>query len=297
MLPVFCTFVPKLKETMIATTDYDDKHVLFKKEFELKKGVPVRCNHLAFIYNTEGDAKFEINYSVYHARQNSMVLFFPLDIVTMKDCSHNYNPTIFFIPMPLISDHSAFMNTDFNFIEKLKQNQVMPLYGKESDIASKVYNMLDAAHEAFEYEQFEQAALSMVHFLSQLYIDHFKKYDNRSTGGCGYESRKKTLFRKFVKEIVASRSKSREVLYYANELGVSSGYLNEVCNEVSNYSAKDIIDSAVSSRLKYELSYTDKSVQELADEYNFPSQSYFSRYYKRMTGLSPSEFRKQRRKG
>ncbi|MBR1947583.1 MAG: AraC family transcriptional regulator, partial [Bacteroidaceae bacterium] len=58
----------------------------------------------------------------------------------------------------------------------------------------------------------------------------------------------------------------------------------------------DIIDQAVSSRLKSELAYTDKSIQELADEYNFPSQSYFSRYYKRMTGLSPTEFRKNRQK-
>ena len=84
------------------------------------------------------------------------------------------------------------------------------------------------------------------------------------------------------------------MLFYANELGISSGYLNEICNDVSSHSAKDIIDSTVMARLKFELSYTSKSVQELADEYNFPSQSYFSRYFKRMTGLTPSEFRKKR---
>ena len=83
------------------------------------------------------------------------------------------------------------------------------------------------------------------------------------------------------------------MLFYANELGVSSGYLNEVCNDISHRTAKEIIDSAVSARLKYELSYSSKSIQELADEYNFPSQSYFSRYYKRMTGMTPSEFRKR----
>ena len=109
--------------------------------------------------------------------------------------------------------------------------------------------------------------------------------------------RKKELFKKFIEKIVESYTVSREVLFYANELGVSSGYLNEVCNEVSSHSAKEIIDSAVSSRLKYELSYTSKTIQELADEYNFPSQSYFSRYYKRMTGMTPSDFRKKRNEG
>ena len=106
--------------------------------------------------------------------------------------------------------------------------------------------------------------------------------------------RKRELFKKFIEKIVESYTVSREVLFYANELGVSSGYLNEVCNDVSTHSAKDIIDSAVVSRLKYELSYTSKTIQELADEYCFPSQSYFSRYFKRLTGLTPSEFRKKR---
>ena len=68
-----------------------------------------------------------------------------------------------------------------------------------------------------------------------------------------------------------------------------------MCNEVSRHSAKEIIDSTVAARLKYELSYTAKSIQEIADEYNFPSQSYFSRYFKRLTGVTPSDFRKGRK--
>ena len=112
-----------------------------------------------------------------------------------------------------------------------------------------------------------------------------------------YIPRKKELFRNFINQLVESHQVSREVLFYANELGVSCGYLNEICNEVSNHSVKEIIDSAVTTRLKYELSYTSKSIQEIADEYNFPSQSYFCRYYKRMTGVTPSDFRKRRAEG
>ncbi|MBR4967992.1 MAG: AraC family transcriptional regulator [Bacteroidaceae bacterium] len=52
--------------------------------------------------------------------------------------------------------------------------------------------------------------------------------------------------------------------------------------------------ASLAARLKYELSYTTKNIQELSDDFNFPSQSYFTRYYKRMTGLTPSEFRKER---
>ena len=104
--------------------------------------------------------------------------------------------------------------------------------------------------------------------------------------------RKTELFRIFINKLIESHSLSREVLFYANELGVSSGYLNEICNEVSKYSAKGIIDSVVATRLKYELSYTSKSIQELADEYNFPNQSYMSRYYRRIIGETPTDTRR-----
>ena len=157
-----------------------------------------------------------------------------------------------------------------------------------------MFDVLSTLKEHFDYKYFEMAVEGAVKVLYPIYLHHIEKYENYETKGSVQMSRKRSLFRKFVKQLVASHHKSREVLFYANELGVSSGYLNEVCNEISSYSAKDIIDTAVSSRLKYELSYTDKSIQELADEFNFPSQSYFSRYYKRMTGQSPSDFRKNR---
>ena len=280
---------------MITTTDYDNKHVFLREECKDIKGIPVRCNHLALMLITDGEVKIEINYSVFHAKKNSLIMALPLDIVTFRDFSYDYKSKTLVVPMSLITPSLNSFSADFDFYEKIKWNPVTPLYGKDLEIICKILDTIDAVHENFEYEEFEQSALAFVKVIFQFYRSYFKRHEGYAGNKRGYETRKKTLFRKFVKELVSSHNKSREVLFYANELGVSSGYLNEVCNEISNYSAKDIIDTAVSSRLKFELSYTDKSIQELADEYNFPSQSYLSRYYKRLTGLSPSEFRKQRK--
>ena len=280
---------------MITTTDYDDKHVFIKSEFGNLWKVPVRCNHLVILYLIEGEIKFELNYSNYTAKGSSFVLFSPLDIVVMKEYSRDAKAQLLVLPMSLISSNKKLFNFDFDFYDKLKSHPVTQLFGNEQDVAGKLFETLTMINETFEYKEFEEAALSVANIVFQLYISHFKKYGTYY-GTKAYESRKKSLFKKFVRGLVAASNKSREVLFYANELGVSSGYLNEVCNEVSNYSAKEIIDTAVVSRLKYELSYTDKSIQELADEYNFPSQSYLSRYYKRMTGMSPSEFRRNRDK-
>lgn len=280
---------------MITTTDYDDKHVFLRNDLSELGNNPIRCNHLVIIYVREGEMKFEQNYVCHHARAHSLVLLFPFDIVMKKEFSRDFKYTALVLPMSLVSPRSVLNNFDFDFFDKLKTESVVQLYGKERDIAGGLFDTLQVIKETFEYEEFEETALLMLHTIFQIYKSHFKKWDSYSVGK-NFETRKRTLFRRFIKSLIASSKNSREVLYYANELGVSSGYLNEVCNEVSSHSAKEIIDSTVVSRLKYELSFTDKSIQELSDEYNFPSQSYLSRYYKRVTGVSPSEFRKNRNK-
>lgn len=281
---------------MITTTDYDSQHVFLidtNATIRINYGTPVRCNHSILIYVQQGTMSIEINYTTYNVTANILIALFPLDIITVKEVSDDYKDLKLVIPFSLISER--IIPLEFDFYEKLKAQPVTTFSDNELEIISRVFATLKLIYDIFEYEYFEQSALNSIAILFQVYRYYFK---NNSNNVCKlYESRKKTLFRKFVKEIIVSYNKSREVLYYANELGVSAGYLNEVCKEVSNYSAKDIIDKAVSSRLKSELAFTDKSIQELADEYNFPSQSYFSRYYKRMTGVSPMEFRKNRQKG
>ena len=277
---------------MITTTDFDNKQVFLKTEVGQIVGTPVRCNHVIIVFSLEGEMKVELNYSVYHVRQNSLLLLSPLDIVTIKEHSPGYRSLSLVLPLPLFSNWILSHNIDF--YERIRNYPVLNLHSKELDVVKGVFEIVSTLKDNFDYKYFEMAVEGALKVLYPIYLNHLEKYESFEAKSSLQLSRKRTLFRNFVKQLVASHHKSREVLFYANELGVSSGYLNEVCNEISGYSAKDIIDTAVSSRLKYELSYTDKSIQELADEFNFPSQSYFSRYYKRMTGQSPSDFRKNR---
>lgn len=276
---------------MIATTDHDNKHVFLIDESKtMNFNTPVRCNHAIVIFVKSGRHKIEINYTTYDIKENSLIVLTPLDIVLVKEESEDYKDLKLIIPTSLFNN--KIFTPDIDFYERIKSQPVTVLWGNELEIVKRLYATMELMRDTFEYECFEQAAVHGMAIIFQLYR-HKMSSDTQNVRKL-YESRKKTLFKKFVRELINSYNKSREVLFYANELGVSAGYLNEVCNEISNHSAKDIIDQAVSSRLKSELAFTDKSIQELADEYNFPSQSYFSRYYKRMTGVSPTDFRKNR---
>ena len=253
---------------------------------------PIRCNHLVLVLCREGSLEIELNYSRYNLLKNGFLIVTPFDIIAMKKCTDDFCCTTLIMPTFLFTP----LLHDINLprYEYVKQNPVTYLKGEYLEYLEQVLDILEKARRMVEDDVFDKIAEKQLASLFIAQQDYLRKCGHTNNEHMEYVTRKKELFRNFIASLLKSHSLSREVLFYANELGISSGYLNEICNDVSSHSAKDIIDSTVMARLKFELSYTSKSVQELADEYNFPSQSYFTRYYKRLTGMTPSEFRKSR---
>lgn len=265
---------------------------LLKMDSITRPNEPLRFRNLVLVFCDSGELFFELNYTSYTLKKNGFLIITPLDILTFEKSTADYTSTVLVLPSETFSPILKDINLlNFKYIKQSPvinlQNEYLALY---KQILSTLWQMKALVGE----DEFDKIAGLQMSSLSVVQQDYYNKYIANKEAAHDYIPRKKELFRNFINRLVESHQVSREVLFYANELGVSSGYLNEVCNEVSGHSAKAIIDSAVAARLKYELSYTTKSIQELSDAYNFPSQSYFTRYYKRMTGLTPSEFRKER---
>ena len=265
---------------------------LIKMDRITRPNEPLRFRNLVLVFCESGELTFELNYTSYTLKENGFLIITPLDILTFETATADYLSTVLVLPSEAFSPILKDINI-LNF-KYIKHTPVVNLQGEYLTLYKQVLSTLWYMKELVAEEEFDKIASLQISSLAVVQQDYYNKYIAKKDNGFEYIPRKKELFSKFINELLESHQVSREVLFYANELGVSSGYLNEVCNEVSGHSAKAIIDSAVTAKLKYELSYTAKSIQELSDEYNFPSQSYFTRYYKRMTGLTPSEFRKER---
>lgn len=79
--------------------------------------------------------------------------------------------------------------------------------------------------------------------------------------------------------------------FYADQLHITPKYLSSVIKEVSGRSAVEWIDRYVILEAKALLRYSGLSIQEIAYELNFSTQSFFGKYFKHHTGMSPSEYK------
>ena len=79
----------------------------------------------------------------------------------------------------------------------------------------------------------------------------------------------------------------RKVQQYADQLCVTPDHLTAVVKHISGRTAIDWITESTVNAITHELLYTSRPVKEIADELDFPSLSFFGKYYKQHTGLSP----------
>lgn len=108
----------------------------------------------------------------------------------------------------------------------------------------------------------------------------------------GKRSRKEELFGLFMRVVMENYKQERSVGFYADKLCVTAKYLSLVVKDVSGKSAGDWIDEYVILEAKALLKSSNMTIQEIADVLNFANQSFFGKYFKHHTGVSPKEYRK-----
>lgn len=104
-------------------------------------------------------------------------------------------------------------------------------------------------------------------------------------------SRNRTLIIKFLKLLAQHYKHTREVSFYAEKLCITTTYLYKLIHKRWNLSPKELIDQQTICEIKTLLSNTDMTVKEIANTMHFDDIAYMCRYFRRHTGLSPTEYR------
>lgn len=104
-------------------------------------------------------------------------------------------------------------------------------------------------------------------------------------------TRKEELSAEFIKLLSRHFREERSLEFYANALHVTTGHLSKMLKKVSGKSARHLIDEAVVLEAKVLLADRSLTIAKIAADLNFSDQSFFGKFFKKETGLSPSEYR------
>lgn len=166
------------------------------------------------------------------------------------------------------------------------QNFILPLTSQEIDYLDKlhliIYNSLK--EQASSSQVVLQLVGAIMTHISYLW-EKSEITQERS------KSREQQLFTEFIRLVGQYAAERHSLDFYASHLCVTPRYMSTIVSNVSGKSAKHWIDEAMVNAIKVQLRYTDKQVAEIAYDMNFPNPSFFCKYFRRLTGMTPMCYR------
>lgn len=268
----------------------DHEASLFLTSLEEWKNEPQVLTYGAILICRKGNAVLNINYKDWNLPEKAVITLFPNDVVLLKTPP---SPTAFEVEMlkydsSLLREASLQMeHTVYSSLREDRCRQDSPV----------VTNIIDAMFSLLKiyFRQAECTCLSQL-VLCQLkaFFIGFHEYLQRNPqfrADKVKSYRVRELFNRFMMLMERDYKTSRDVGYYAEKMNISPKYLTNIVKIVTAHTPKTIIDQYTILQLKMQLKRTNLSIKELAWAYHFTDVSFFCRYFKKHTGLTPQQIR------
>lgn len=108
-------------------------------------------------------------------------------------------------------------------------------------------------------------------------------------------TRNQEIMKKLIKTVITNYQSERNIAFYSKKLNLSPQYLSTTIKKMTGKTLTDIISSFIINDAKAKLMSTDKPIQDIAWSLGFYDMSFFGKYFKRHTGMSPKQYRKTSR--
>jgi len=238
----------------------------------------------------QGVCRFKMSNKNFIIKEGDFVIWTHGQLVSDIDASSDFRLTVLYISYRILRNNTP--NNDYDIIGNLSllQNPVLSLTAKEkeiclNDLQQIKFRLQDTSHRFYSELL---GSLLIVHVLD-MYDIHARIHM-----GNLISDQNALLLRRFIEMLESGEYiENREVAYYADKLFVTPKYLSEVCKKVSGYTTTFWIDRFTITEITRRLRNKELTLSDIAEEMNFSSISYFSRYVQRILGVSPTEYRKR----
>lgn len=280
----------KIKDTKIINNDIIITSI--GKEYLKLFSHPCCIDGFAFTLCRKGKLEISVNLHNYSIEKNVMFLNTPDNFLQVNQIDDSEEVEIYavLISSEFLSqinvNYRELMDTYF----KLKDSPYFVMDEEDVTELLKYYHLIEDTYLNYTYEMKINILKNLISGFIYTIFDYANKHINTTKRQHNYSQKEHTL-RQFIQLVGEHHATHRTIAFYANELCLTPKYLSSLIKETSGKTVMDWINSYVILAAKTMLSYTDKSVKEISTALNFQSQSFFSKYFKRHTAMTPFEFR------
>lgn len=248
----------------------------------------VSIDGFAAIIMMSGEARVSIDMNEYDIRPCDIVFFSPESIIRTVECTSDAAAYLLSSSKDFMNEVKIDLSTSLAIYMRFGRNPVLHVTPQDVDEIRQLFQliktMLASDKDKYRNEIIRTLFTTIFYILTDL--------NQRESVSDKKQGRAEVIFDEFMLLLDKYNKQERNVQFYATKLNITTKYLSAVVKEVSGKTAAKWIDESVIIEAKSLLLYSGMSIQEVAAELNFSTQSFFGKYFKQHTGYSPSRYKR-----
>lgn len=284
----------KLEKELLDYVDNDFVVVKSLRLFPLPdKEVPVRLDCFLMVFCKKGRLQFTMNTKTYLLEANTVAYCLPTVIIDSLMSSADLEIMILGFSVNFLSRVIPRRKDIWQVGGTLYKNPI-----KAIDDEKRIESALRFYGELIQFKITQKEGIynrNIIQYLfSALFLEmmtDLKKEINTEFEEDINLKQADFIYHRFLEKVIADRGLHRSVEYFANELFYTSKYLSKVVKQVCGKNPSTVIHEHAVDLIKYQLKRTSKPIKEIADDFNFSNVSFFGKYVKAHTGMSPLTYR------
>lgn len=260
-----------------------------ERTFKGEKDIYVKSDNAFILLCLEGEAEIEVDLWRYTLVANAQLVLLPKMVLQVLHASPNFRVLCIACLGDLFHELSNCLEPPF--FRFIKEHPYVCLEEPEVELLHSVIHLLEDVSKDLENPYRRQMAANHIQNLLFHFYSRTRQFFPQTESK--WVNRKEMLFKEFLQLVLRHCSTEREVTFYAKALNITPRYLSNIVLTVGGESTKSIIDRHAIMEIKHQLKNSRLNIQEISNRMHFADQSFFGRYFKKHTGLSPSRYRNE----
>ncbi len=245
---------------------------------------PFKTDMITAIICLSGKTEGFINLKSYTSAASSLTIILPDQILQHTHMSEDFSGL--FIVMSKNFINNLNIESGISLFMSIYDNPVVFLSKDDLQSIVTYYTMLKDAIKRID----NPYRMETIQYLTKAFFYGTSYQFHESPE---HKSKNEIVVDKFLALVRAYYKHERTVRFYADKLCLTPKYLGTLIKKNTSRSASVWIDRYVVLEAQALLKSTNMTIQQISNELNFPSQSFFGKYFKRFTGMSPKEYKKK----
>lgn len=248
-------------------------------------------DHGIVVICTDGMAQFDYDGQQIQLHKNDLYLYMAHSVVTNFMSSPDFNCRQIWFSRGELWNINMYGEVSLADLSYLKQHPTVHLTDDDVTLLDEYFQLLCRRMRDQSPMLYSDIVRSLVSTMMLEMLCMMRRQDSENAGtGSLYRQR---LADKFMRLVEESDGRIRRVDDFANQLNITPKYLSTLLKGTMSRRPSEMIKLFTLKAIERRLRFTDMTMQEIANDLNFPNASFFGKYVKEHLGMTPLEYRRK----